>query len=381
MTDCSAIPPLHDVLRRRVPRVWVTNALIAVNLLVFLAMLASGAGLWHSSNGIQLAWGANFGPATQDGEWWRLGSAMFLHFGALHLFMNMWALWDGGQLVERMYGPLRFASIYFLSGIAGNLLSLVSHHGQSVSGGASGAIFGIYGALLVCLWRERGHLHPHDFRWLFWGAAGFSAITIVLGVLIPGIDNAAHIGGFLTGLLSAAVLAPSLHPGQASSWRQRSIAGAAFVAAILLLVSRIPAVPYRWSDEATVRKEVSEFLRDDALISRAWQDLLNDGQRRGVSFDELAGRLDTVVGDRYEESFEHLSLLPSNPALPSANTLESLRRYAGTRRDASRSLAEGLRNNDSRMIRDALALEKRSRAVQGPSPPVRPKPEKNWAQP
>jgi len=377
MPDRSAIPPLHDLLRQRVPRVWVTNALIVINLMVFLAMLASGAGLWHSSNGIQLAWGANFGPATQDGEWWRLGSAMFLHFGALHLVMNMWALWDGGQLVERMYGPIRFASIYFLCGIAGNLLSLVSHHGQAVSGGASGAIFGVYGALLVCLWRERSHLHPHEFRWLFWGASGFSAITIVLGVLIPGIDNAAHIGGFLTGLLGGVVLARTLHPGDTLPWRERSLAGSVFVLAMLLLVSRIPVPAYRWSDEASARKEVSEFLKDDAVISQAWQDILNDGKRRGVSFDELAGRIDTVVGDRYEESFEHLSLLPVNPALPSANALETLRQYAGVRRDASRSLAEGLRNKDSRKIRDALSLEKQSRALQNPSMPMPERPKRN----
>ncbi len=280
-----------------------------------------------------------------------------------------------------MYGPIRFASIYFLSGIAGNLLSLVSHHGQSVSGGASGAIFGVYGALLVCLWRERGHLHPHEFRWLFWGASGFSAITIVLGVLIPGIDNAAHIGGFLTGLLSGVVLVRTLHPGENLRWSQRSLAGGVFLLAMVLLVGRIPVLAYRWSEEATVRKEVSEFLRDDAVISRAWQDILNDGTRRGVSFDELAGRIDTVVADRYEESFENLSQLPVNPALPSANTLEVLRHYAGVRRDASRSLAEGLRSHDSRKIRDALSLEKQSRVLPSPLKPVPEKPQRKRQEP
>jgi len=118
MSERLSIPSLHDLLRQRVPRVLVSQVLIGVNFLVFVAMLANGAGLWHSSNGIQLAWGANFGPATQDGEWWRLGTAMFLHFGVLHLLMNMWALWDAGQLVERMYGHLRFAAIYFLCGVS-----------------------------------------------------------------------------------------------------------------------------------------------------------------------------------------------------------------------------------------------------------------------
>ncbi|MBK7422426.1 MAG: rhomboid family intramembrane serine protease [Propionivibrio sp.] len=376
MSVHSSFIPLHDRLRQRLPQVRVTQWLIGINLLVFLAMLASGAGLWHSSNAVQLAWGANFGPATQDGEWWRLGSALFLHFGVLHLVMNMWALWDGGQLVERMYGHLRFAAIYFISGITGNLLSLVSHHGQAISGGASGAIFGVYGALLVCLWRERRHLQPREFRWLFWGASGFAALTIVLGLLIPGIDNAAHVGGFLTGLLSGVVLARALEAGQTLPWRPRSLAAAAFTLALLLLVSQIPEPAWRWSEEALARKEVSEFLRDDAAIRQAWQKILYDSKRGGVSFDELAGRIDTAIGDRYEESFEHLSLFPINPALPSAKTLEMLRDYAELRRDASRSLAEGLRSKDSAKIREAIALEKKSRELQNPAsvPPEKPKP-------
>jgi len=344
----------------------VTQVLIVVNVLVFLAMLASGAGLWHSSNGVQLAWGANFGPATQDGEWWRLASAMFLHFGILHLSMNMWALWDGGQLVERMVGPLRFVAIYFLSGIAGNLLSLVSHHGQAVSGGASGAIFGIYGALLVCLWRERRQLHPQEFRWLFWGASGFTAVIIVLGLLIPGIDNAAHAGGLVAGVLSGTGLANTLDSGQTMFLRQRLLAGGVFVLALLVLVSHIPAPVYRWSEEALARDEVNAFIKGDVAISQAWQGILNESKRSGASFDELAGRIDADIGDRYEESFEHLSLLSVNPALPSAAALKMLRHYAELRRDASRSLADGLRSKDPRKIREAMALEKQSREMQGP---------------
>jgi rhomboid protease GluP len=189
-------------------RAWmsVTTLLIGSNLLVAAAMLIVGAGLWHSSSAVQMAWGANFGPATKDGEWWRLGTAMFLHFGVVHLAMNMLALWDGGRLVERIFGPTRFAAIYFSSGLTGNLLSLIVQGDRAVSGGASGAIFGIYGAFLAYLLHERRRLHPRGFRWMFWGAAAFSGITLTLGFLIPGIDNAAHVGGLVTGATGGFVL-------------------------------------------------------------------------------------------------------------------------------------------------------------------------------
>ena len=329
-------------------------------------MLAGGADLWHSSNSVQLAWGANFGPATQDGEWWRLGSAMFLHFGAVHLTLNLWALWDGAQLVERMYGHARFAGIYFVSGLTGNLLSLVAHKGLAISGGASGAIFGIYGALLIFLWRERRNLHPEEFRWFFWGAAGFAAASLILGLLITGIDNAAHIGGFLTGMLGGIIFARPIDLINPVTHRKRLLAAGVFALAIAILISQIPVRAYRWSEEALARKEIGEFLRDDVAISQAWKSILNQGKRGDISFDELAGRIDTAVGDRYEESFEQLSHLPPNPALPSAATVEILRHYAERRRDASRALAEGLRANEPALIRDALEMEKQSRQLTQP---------------
>ena len=365
MNPPPSMPSLHDLLRQQVSSIPVTQLLIAINLIVFIAMLEGGADIWHSSNGMQLDWGANFGPAVQDGEWWRLGSALFLHFGVIHLALNLLALWDSGQLVERMYGHARFAGIYFSSGLSGNLLSLATNEGPAVSGGASGAIFGVYGALLIFLWRERTNIHPHEFRWLFWGAVGFAVITIALGLSVTGIDNAAHIGGFVTGIMGGIVLA---QPGKliAVSLRTRLFAGSIFALSIAIAIGQVPEPTYRWSEEVLVRKEIGEFLRDDVAIRDAWQNILDEGKQDDVSFNQMAGLIDTSIGDRYEESFEQLSHLPDNPALPSAATVAILRHYAERRRDASRALAEGLRAGKPAQIMDALEMERESRKLTRP---------------
>ena len=366
-------PSIAGLMRGNLMLTPVTVALVGANLCVFAAMLANGAGLWHAPNDVQLAWGASFGPATKDGEWWRLGTAMFLHFGLVHLAMNMWALWDGGRLVERLYGPLRFTVVYFASGLAGNLLSLIAQGDRAVSGGASGAIFGVYGALMVCLWRERRQVHPVEFRWLFGGAAVFSAATIALGLLVPGIDNAAHIGGLTAGALIGAVLASPLSAGSPAAGRGRWLAAGAFALAVIALVAAIPKPSYRWSEELEARAEIRGFLRDDQRIIERWREILDAGGRGGASFDDLAERIEADVTHEYRGSFEHLSALNLDPAAPSAITVGVLRKYAQLRGDASHSLAEALRLNDPERIREALEMARRAPYVaRGVEPPPSP---------
>lgn len=371
-TDEDSLPGISAMMRGRLALTPVTLLLVAANVLVFAAMLLNGAGLWHSPNDVQLAWGAGFGPATKDGEWWRLGSAMFLHFGLVHLAMNMWALWDAGRLVERLYGGWRFFAVFAGSGLAGNLLSLIVQGDRAVSGGASGAIFGVFGALLVWLWRERHRVHPTDFRWLFGGAAIFSAITIGLGLRIQGIDNAAHIGGLLSGALIGISLFRPLSAGHDAGGRERWLAGAVLLAAVVALIAHIPAPSYRWQEELQARREVREFLAEDRLISSQWGDILNQGRREAPSFDQLAGRIEADITTRYQQRLEQLSALNLDPSAPSATTVEILKKYAQLRSDASHWLAEGLRTNDRKLVNEALEMAYRAPYVaRGVEPPLR----------
>lgn len=324
-------PRLYDALLKRTPKVPLTLLLIAGNLIVFGLMLNAGAGLLHSNNGVQLAWGANFGPATQDGQWWRLGSALFLHFGLIHIVMNLWALWDGGQLVERIYGHLRFILIYFASGLFGNLLSLVVQGNEAVSGGASGAIFGIYGALLIFLWRERQQLTPREFRWLFWGGSAFTTGSIALGLIVPGIDNSAHIGGFIAGTLVGTLLGRPLLSDRPWSGLERGICGLLLAGATAFLVTHIPPASYRWSEEIAARDEIRSFLERETQIQKNWQDIIRQDRLNSASFEELAKRIEFEVTEHYEESVEDFSELTLSPV-----HLQLLRssRYAFTANNA-----------------------------------------------
>jgi hypothetical protein len=149
-----------------------------------------------------------------------------------------------------------------------------------VSGGASGAIFGVYGALLSFLWQQRDTLDQREFTRLFWGASVFAAITIFLGFQIPGIDNGAHIGGFIAGLLAGAALAKPLgdsakpllgryrtRTASAGQW----LAGFTLTTALVLMVIGIPSPRYRWSEEVMARGGKVVLITDKAGRAEAAQ--------------------------------------------------------------------------------------------------------------
>ncbi len=148
-----------DKLHAATPRAWVTPTLVALNVIMFLALLAKGGDFMNPSSIKLLEMGGNFLPKTID-QPWRLVSAMFLHAGILHIAFNMWALWDMGKLAERFYGNGQFLVIYLISGVFGSLASLYFGAKMTVSVGASGAIFGVAGALAAGVFTKHAKLPP-----------------------------------------------------------------------------------------------------------------------------------------------------------------------------------------------------------------------------
>jgi membrane associated rhomboid family serine protease len=173
----------------------VTKALIGVNVAVYVAELATGGGVNGTGSTIYLK-GVLFGPLLEQGEWWRLMTAAFLHYGPVHLILNMVALYWFGSLLEERIGSGRYLLLYLVSGLAGSAGSLLWSNGfLTPTVGASGAIFGILGAGLV-LERQRDYV--------FGGSAlGVIVINFVFTFSISGISKGGHIGGLVGGILCA----------------------------------------------------------------------------------------------------------------------------------------------------------------------------------
>ena len=191
--------PMPEVTRRP----YLTYALLAINVVMFgLAHLAGGT----EDPDVLLDFGAMFGPLISQGEYWRLLTAMFLHSGFMHLGFNVFALFIFGQSVERSYGHAPFFLIYFLAGLAGSVTSYL-FNSIAIAAGASGAIFGVVGALGAFLLLQRRTFGKHAQNSLI-GLAIIIGINIIIGLATPGIDNWAHGGGLVAGFILGLALSP-----------------------------------------------------------------------------------------------------------------------------------------------------------------------------
>jgi rhomboid protease GluP len=185
---------------------FVAPILININVLVFIVMLISGVHFMSPESEDLLAWGANFRPLTLSGEYWRLLTCCFLHIGVLHLLMNMFALFGIGILLEEYIGRARFLVAYLLTGIIASVTSIWWHN-FTVSAGASGAIFGMYGLFIALLTTKL--IEDSKRKPLLNNMLIFIGLNVVMGLSGP-IDNAAHIGGLVSGIVIGYVYILSL---------------------------------------------------------------------------------------------------------------------------------------------------------------------------
>jgi rhomboid protease GluP len=225
-----------------------TYFLVGVNIAVFLLMSFSGISTTSPTALQLLNWGAdNGGYVLQNGQWWRLVTSTFVHVGVIHLATNMWCLWNLGLLGEPLLGPIGTVAVYLLTGVAGNLLSIAVNPdlpggpNSVVGAGASGAVFGIAGVLIVLLKSKLLPVPEFELKRLRRSVIYFAVLNFVLGgatLFLPTgirIDNMAHLGGFLSGLALGAPLVPKIGSARVDFTRRQWIAfaGVAFFLALL----------------------------------------------------------------------------------------------------------------------------------------------------
>ncbi len=278
-------------------RIWVSPAIIALNATVFVVMIASGASFMTPTTEDLLKFGADHGPNIASGEWWRLLTNAFVHIGILHIGLNMWVFRSLGAAVERLYGNAAFALLYVASALGGSIASMLWNP-AAISAGASGAIFGVAGAFLAFFLGHRQAMPVALFRSMTKSLVSFVAINVMFGLVVPGIDNAAHIGGLFTGFVAGYVLnrvvslAPDLDLRRAMRavllfaallavaalipWRVRTdaVTGPAYYSAIAWR-----ALDHNDFDEAV--RAADEWIARTPADARAWE-------MRGVGRFELA---------------------------------------------------------------------------------------------
>jgi len=221
-TDPLAIFPVRPVEKSLFS---LTPWLIASNALVLVLMMLKGISPLDPTLEQLFRLGANFGPATlADGEWWRILTANWLHSGLIHIGTNMWCLWVLGRNCELFYSTADYLCLYVLAGISSSLLS-VAIHPTILSVGASGAVFGMAGVLLVTVNQSalRPWLKPEVRKGVTMSTLKFTGLNLLIGAGLPMIDNAGHVGGLLAGLALGAIMGRRLEASPEARFYRRAV--------------------------------------------------------------------------------------------------------------------------------------------------------------
>ncbi|MCX6951598.1 MAG: rhomboid family intramembrane serine protease [Verrucomicrobia bacterium] len=312
----------------------VTGLLIVANVLVFAAMGLAGAGWINVADMAPYArYGANYAPLTTDGQWWRLVASMFLHYGVIHLGLNMWALFQTGQLLERLLGRPLYLLVYFGSGLTGSLTTLVWHGTRGAwSAGASGAVFGVFGALVGYMLHEKHALPKSVWQPLLSSVTTAIGYNLVFGVIAPGIDN-------------------DLETRRRLLVSRLGLGTAAVAVALVIGVAAAPRFDYHFADELdwdTAFRSANN--RDNDLL--ATLDSTLQGHRPGQPSPDLARLLRDDILPFNEAWTKSLADLSLEPGRRTARRRDLVLAGLRLRLDAYRHLLAAVERSDPEAVRD-----------------------------
>jgi rhomboid protease GluP len=332
----------------------VTPTFIALNAAVFLVMAANGFSFTNPSAQSLFRWGADFGPLTTHGQWWRVVTAAFVHGNFLHLLMNMIILWSVGRFTEQLIGRVSFIVLYLFAGIGGNLASL-AWQPFLVTMGASGAIFGIYGGVLAVLLLHRNTVPRTRIAAISKSAAIFIAINLLYGLSQTHVDIAADIGGLASGFVLGCGLTGPLAPAD-PDWRQlRSLMVAlAGVAVVVIFALRMSPVD-DW------KSDLNRLIPLDAKNQRIYLDAMRKVQFHQMSAVEFAAVIDKQILPPWNAERESLRKLKlSNQQRAIADELVG---YMSLRGEAWSLMETGILTTNPAMVRQSFQKQSAAQAA------------------
>lgn len=336
------------------PHALVTPVLVAANVCVFAYTAFAGAGLLTPDTEALTRLGSNWGPYTLDGQWWRLFTSTFLHFGLAHLAFNMWALWSVGRLTERLLGPASFLLLYVFAGLCASLTS-VYWHPLLNSAGASGAIFGVLGALLAFMLNPRTRVPVSIAAPQRNSALVFIAYNLFNGFTHTGIDNAAHVGGLLSGFAMCWLLARPLE-GQARSESGPRFALGLLGAAAVLAALMWPLV--HPSPERMFTREFGRYIIAERAILADQNQLAALINSHAISDQEYGHRVAATLVPRWQAQENLFVATPLPPESRFTELRSKLIDYAGGEHQGLGLLAEAAQTGDTDKLAGAKsALE------------------------
>jgi len=328
----------------------VTGVIILINVAVFLVM----AGKFHAGRIVTdqmdpyIQFGASNGSVTTNGEWWRLLVAMFVHYGAIHIGMNMWALYNLGELMETLLGKFLYAVTYLACGLGGGFASMFWHGDKVWSAGASGAIFGILGATLGFIIRQKKALPPSVYQPLLRSTLLFAAYNLFYGFAGKSIDNSNHVGGFITGIAMGWLTALPLELDvRRRLWSSRVIAaliGLVIVIGVGYAIS--PHFDYNLAEDYRFEQRFSEINADQPKLVQRYAVALQTAQQTGDQDHVFEKFLQTEYLPFYQTQLKELAAIKLNPKLRAEKRRQALERVSRARIDAGQRLLKSLQKND-----------------------------------
>jgi membrane associated rhomboid family serine protease len=348
IATCLTPDPLTDALRERTRWIVVVPAIAIINAAVFARLLFASPDL---SPEAVVAWGGNFAPRTGNGEWWRLVSATFVHFGVLSLLVNTGAILSAGRVLERLVGSVTFGVVYVVAGAMGALASLWISP-VAVTAGASAAVFGVYGLLLACwMWgafrRSTTTVRLASIKTLAVPAVLFIAYSLATDDLATSAEIAGVVSGFMAGLLlarSAADRKPALP----------RVAAAAVAAAVIVFVLSEPVrglVDPREEIAAVIAMETRTAAKYDAAVVRF--------SKGSVTAGVLASLIERMILPELKTANRRVNALGRVPA-DQQDVVAEARDYLRMREESWRLRAHALQKASMPLLRQADQNEKRA---------------------